>query len=143
MRPDAFLPPMADNRQIAYGLALASGIVSLAFTAFFLLVLAGVGVGFAWLLPGGGPEAFLFGVFALLFLANLVVGVATGVLMLVAAPRLRSEDEAMRRAWSTWSLVIGIVNVLTGGLIAGALALGAGVVTFMDLQRPAPPVRAS
>lgn len=130
---------MADNRQVAYALALVSGIVSLVFTAFALLVFAGVGVGLAWLMPGGGgPETLLVGMIALFFLANLLVSLATGVLMLVAAPRLRSPEAETRRTWALWTLVLGILNLVLGGFIAGALAIGAAVVTYVDLERRAP-----
>jgi apolipoprotein N-acyltransferase len=132
---------MADNRQVAYTLALVGGILSLVFALGFALMAAAFGAGFAWMGDMGGPEGIILAMVGAFAFIALALGIATGILLLVAAPRLRSEDEATRRTWSTWTLVVGVVNLLGGNFIAGGLAIGAGVVTLMDLQQPAPPAR--
>lgn len=136
---------MADNRQVAYTLALVGGILSLVFALGFALLAAAFGAG-AGAMGGswgmGVPEGFFFAMAGAFVFLALVVGVGTGVILLVAAPRLRSDDEATRRTWATWTIVLGVVNLVGSNVIAGGLALGAGIVTYMDLQRPAQPPRA-
>lgn len=131
---------MADNRQLAYVLALVGGLAALA-SAFFGILIMTLFAGFAGAAMGGpfwwsfdGPAAFT-GIFALIGLLFAAIGVGTGVVMLVAAPRLRSDDPEVRRKWAIWCLVAGgVAFVGAGGVLSGALGAGAGLTTLLSDQ---------
>lgn len=131
--------PMRDNTQTAYSLALAGGLVLLAgallATAATLFFVGGAA---RWM-PGFGMtgwEDMMMGFIAL----GALVNIACGVLLLVAAPRLRDADPTVRRQWATWAIVVGAASLVTGGmglgLIGGGLGLAAGILTMMDQPRP-------
>lgn len=131
---------MADNRQLAYVLALVGGIAALANVLIALLVMTAFAGIFAHFAPFewsfGGPAMFAgdFAAFAI-----LVLSVAIGIALIVLAPRLRSDDAETRRTAAIWCLAAGgVALVATGGVLSGALGLAAGVMTLMADQGARP-----
>jgi hypothetical protein len=103
---------MSENGQIAFGLSVAGGIVTLASALF----------------EQAGFRNFSF-----------VVGLVIGTLLLVGAPNLRSGDAGARRGWAAAGVVLGAVGIASSavGPAGPALGLAAGVVALVDGQAPA------
>ena len=127
-----------DNRQTARVLALAGGVISIVSTLFFVAVfrffismMDSVGPYDEGPFPFGGLELALLGI-------PLLLGVGAGIVLLVAAPRLRSLDEAERQRWGIVALVAGSVGLTGSAFVGGALGIGAGIVTLMDKGAAAP-----
>lgn len=133
---------MADNRQVASLLALIGGIVTLGLSLLMALVFAVIG-GMAGMAAGfgdlGGYESVILGIIGAFGAVLFLVGAAAGVVLILAASKLKEEDPEVRRQWAIWAIVAGVVSFLgPGSLVSGGLGVAAGVVTLSDLNRPAP-----
>lgn len=136
---------MNDNRQVASVLALIAGILTLGLALLFGLIFSFVGsfVGFGMMDGMGGAESIFLGLMGAFWAVVLVIGLGAGITLLMAAARLKDESPEVRRTWAIWAIVAGAVSFIgPGGLLTGGLAVAAGIVTLMDLNRQAPPARA-
>jgi hypothetical protein len=133
---------MADNRQIASVLALIAGIITLGLGLLMGLVFSVIGglAGFAAGYGGmGWPESAFVGVIGAIGAIFFAVGIASGIVLLIASGRLKEDDAETRRQWAVWAIVAGGVSLLgPGSLVTGGLGVAAGVVTLSDLNRPGP-----
>lgn len=125
---------MQSRTPLAHTLAFAGGLVLLAVPAFMLV---GATLSFAWSLGGFGLDGG-FDPMMLVFAIIALLGAACGIALLVAAPRLRHDDAAVRQRAATWAIVAGAVGLVTGfglGVIGGGLGLAAGILTMTDAPR--------
>lgn len=130
---------MADHPRLAATLALVGGIVTLGSVLLILLVgsiflggALGVATSFEWEPWFLGPFSLL-GIVATAWAFLVLVSATCGILLLVAASRMRSGDAEKRKAWATYALVAGIgAVVLGGGILGGGLGIAAGVVGLAE-----------
>lgn len=121
---------MADRRRLSYWLASTGGALVLVWAAFFSNLSEAVR------LRGGDVAIPVYGWF--LMAMPFVVALAGGVALLVAAPRLRSPDDAVRKRWAIVALVGAGVCSIGPAWYGGALGIAAGALTLHELERPAP-----
>lgn len=113
---------MQDKPQLAFVLALIGGLLSMG-TAVMMVMMMSLVFGFAPAMPMGG---FPFPFMAILFGWLALGGLVGGILMLVAAPRLRRPADA--ESGRTLAFVGGGIALVGGNVLGGALGIVAGAL---------------
>lgn len=112
---------MQEKSQLAFALALIGGLLSIG-TALMMGLMMTFVTSFAPTMPGSFPVPFmgiLIGWFAL-------GGLVGGILMLVAAPKLRRPNDLA--SGRTLAFVGGGIAIVGGNVLGGALGIVAGAL---------------